>query len=398
MSRPSLSWSGAGVAVALVLASGLGALAQAAFDPARRAEEYAYELELRDEETTALTEVLRWLGRERQAMAQKIRDGEITGRPALIAERQRIAEGLTARLAAALPPDKASAVVVDDLLPSGPPLSWVLELEARHTFKQGFEEGPGRLSTTRTGFSTRLLLPLGKGRLVFFRLGAHRTRYVMENAFELDPLSGDPLEIAWGGSISLGVQPSLTERISALVVGSARINVEDGAEAFDGLTGGGVVGGLYRFNEQVSLGVGVSIRTQLEDRAQIVPIPLVQLNLPVGETSEIRVGFPDGIRLVHRPIPSLELSAGLGFDGAFGTTDTRLDERGFAPGGVMRTRAVPLELRAQWTPVPRRLTIYGGVGLVVYQKLEIDDRSGRGLTDDRVDPALSLFLGARLSL
>ncbi|MHC4829840.1 MAG: hypothetical protein ACYTFT_05715 [Planctomycetota bacterium] len=373
-------------------------MAQAELDPLRRSQEYAFELDLNDEETAALTEVLTWLSREREGMSQKIRDGEIAGRVAIVSERQRIADDLTQRLAAALPPEKAGAIAVDDLLPSGPPLTWVVELEARHTFKKGFDEGPGRISTTKTGISTRLLLPLGKGRLAFFRLGAHRTRYRMDNAFELDPLGGDPLEIAWGGSISLGVQPSLTERISALVVGSAEINVEDGAKAFDGLTGGGVLGGLYRFNEWISLGVGVSVKTQLEDRVRVVPIPIIQATLPLGGTSALRVGYPDGIRLVHRPIPPVELSIGLSLDDAFGTTDTRLDKRGFAPGGVMRSRAVPVELRAQWTPVPRRLTIYGGAALVVYQKLEIDDRNGRGLSDDRADPALSLFFGARISL
>ena len=61
---------------------------------------------------------------------------------------------------------------------------------------------------------------------------------------------------------------------------------------------------------------------------------------------------------------------------------------------MLRSRRFPFEVELTWTPFGQNaLEVQATLGVFVYQRLEIDDRRGRSLTDVRTDPAVYGTLG-----
>jgi hypothetical protein len=125
---------------------------------------------------------------------------------------------------------------------------------------------------------------------------------------------------------------------------------------------------------------------------------MIRLRLDLTDELRLLVGNEGAVRLVYSPVRSLELSLGVRFRGAIGTSDVRLDEHGFARDGVYRSTLIPIELGVEWRPLGReRLSVTLRGGLIAYQKLEIDDERGHSLTDVHADPAGYLSFELRWS-
>lgn len=344
-------------------------------------------------EIERLSEVITWLRAEQDALRDEVASGRITQGEERT-RREALRATLIERLANALPPAKAEGVPVDRLMTPMAPQKLSLGLRSTYFVPAEFDEGPGRFSLLQEQLQLSFLTPLGPGSAFFASARADVTRYGFRRALVLDPQRGNPLEVSHGGSLTLGVQLRLSGPWSVLVTGSLGFSAEDGARVDDAITGGTISGVMYELNRKVQLGLGILVRTQLEDDVRIFPIPLIQITLDLTQELRLVIGSRDGLRLIYTPLPSLELSAGLGIGGATGTADTRLDRRGFAPRGVLRSRRFPFEVELTWTPFGQNaLEVQATLGVFVYQRLEIDDRRGRSLTDVRTDPAVYGTLG-----
>lgn len=344
-------------------------------------------------ERERLTGVIAWLRESQAELRAEVAAGLLTSGQ----ERERrtqLRAALQARLAVALPPNKAEAVPIERLLAPLAPQALSLGVRTTYFVPAEFDEGPGRFSLLQERAELSFLTPLGPGSALFASASAEATHYEFERARVLDPLRGDPLETTFGASLNLGAQIRIGGAWSLLISGSVGFSVEDGARVDDAITGGTISGVMYELNDAVQLGIGVLVRTQLEDDARVFPIPLIQVRLDLSEDWRLVLGGREGLRLSYTPTPSLELSAGFAIGGAAGTSDTRLDRRGFAPRGVLRSRRFPFEVELTWNPFgPRVLELRASAGVFVYQKLEIDDRRGRSLSDVRTEPMAYGTLG-----
>lgn len=378
------------VAVGLALVSCLVAVAQEVIPPDVR--EVATELALEEEERQRFAADVAWARAERQRLVARLRSGELDFAE-LGAELDGLRDALRERLAASLTPAQLAALDLDDLL-RGPPDPVRVKLEARTSLMPSLPllRG-GRVGEWASSVELGLEVPLTHTVTLTFGVEGSERVLDFHRAFELDPQEGDPFGQVHGARVSLGAQLRLGP---VFVIGSlsGQVAAEDGAKAEDALTVGGFAAVSYAFSRSFSLGLGVLVRSRIEEQVQVLPLPLIRLDLELSERWRLKLGAPDGLQLSFRAHETLVATLGIGFLGGI-AQDLRLDDEGFAPEGVARGRRIPARLELRWTPV-EGVSAGLEVGVFLWQRVQIDDRRGHSLTDDRTDPAPFGALSLRL--
>lgn len=356
--------------------------------------EWREELDLTADQVRALEEVDAWFVAERDALVARGRGQGGHG----LAQRYRGLRGeLERRLGAALTPAQLDLVDVRALLPlDAPPVSVTIISSGLGTSRVGFDEGRGRVATAGATANAQVRLNLARPFSVTIGAGGGITAYDFDRAEALDPLEGDPFETLYSARLSLGATWQLSAGWTAFANVNASSSVEEGVALEDGLVFGGFAGASYAFSENFSLGLGVSFNTQLEDDARVIPLPIVRLRVDLTDTVRFSLGMPEGIRLTWAPLPELELALTGGLGNALSARDARLDDDGFASGGVIRQTAYPVGVVLDWRP-HALLSVSVDAGVLVYRKLEIDDERGHSLTEVKTDPAGFLSIGVNLA-
>lgn len=267
------------------------------------------------------------------------------------------------------------------------------DLNGQHTLDSSVKGG-GRFSSTSARGSTQVSLPLSKSLFLSFGLGGGKTSYHFEEAFMLDPILGKPVGQVISAHTSVSLSFVLTRQWSILLSVNATMTAEHGAAPTEGLTYGGLFGVSYRVSKQLQLGLGVFANTRLEAEARLLPIPLIRWSLDLSEHLTLILGLPDGVRLSYSFGKSTVISLKSGFGGALNIQDARLDDDGFAPGGVLRQTLIPISLGVEWQPLAFSL-LSSELGLIAYRQFEIDDKRGRRLTEDSTAPAFFLSIGVK---
>lgn len=199
----------------------------------------------------------------------------------------------------------------------------------------------------------------------------------------------------WGTAreLRLGatLQHTLNSSWTVYGIPSLRFNAESGASLDDGLTGGLLAGASYRVNEQLSIGPGIGVFSELEDSASFIPILLIDWQISESLSLETGRGFAasrgPGLQLRWDYSPNLTMSLGARYE----KTRFRLDDNGVAPGGVGEDRAVPVFVSADYKLTANSaLSVFGGVELNGSVRLE--DSAGRQLS--KSDLADAPFFGA----
>ncbi len=176
---------------------------------------------------------------------------------------------------------------------------------------------------------------------------------------------------------------------------------EDGAEFEDTLTYGGAIGGIYTFDESLSIGLLLFAQTRLEDNTLFLPFPTVDWALPFGSEQRWRLNVGGsrnagiaggGIGISYRASDELSFSAGLGGIGVGG--EYRLKKDGPVPGGVGRDNTGNIALGVDWQPT-QSVTLSAFIGYALSGEIELLDAGGTRLAKRDVDP--SLTFGASLS-
>ena len=200
---------------------------------------------------------------------------------------------------------------------------------------------------------------------------------------EIDTV-GLSLPIIWG----------LADRWTLLGIPMIRGTAESGADWGDAITGGGIVGFSYRVSDSLSIGPGLGLLTQLEDRVNPFPV------LVVDWTFADRGTLATGRGLGASQGPGLLLSSAasetwtLLLGGRYERFRFRLRENGAVPDGVGEDRGLPLSLgaRYRWNRVAT-LTCFAGVNAA--GRILVEDASGSDLFSSNYDPAP--FFGAMAS-
>jgi len=165
------------------------------------------------------------------------------------------------------------------------------------------------------------------------------------------------------------------------VDGRATWAFESGASVGDALIGSGTVGATYALNDNLTLGLGLHVRSRLEDNAQVYPLPYI--NWTINEQWSL-ASTQTGARLSYVPFDDWTFF----LEGGWESREYRLDDNGPIPGGVMRDDRVPLSLGATWQ-ANEHFDIAAAVGSSLSSQYEFLNANGNQIANPNFDAGLA---------
>lgn len=189
-------------------------------------------------------------------------------------------------------------------------------------------------------------------------------------------------------SISLSASVAHDERWSWTVGGRVEFAAEGEAVYNDAFTFSALGGAMYTLRPGVRVGMGLLVSTRLEEDTVVWPVPLIDATWKVSDRAALTAGTREGVRFAYEIEQDVTFSASVGWRYA----EYRLDDTGGAPNGVFSEFQVPLAVDVLWNPAAG-LDLKAGVGVNVYNELQVDDFAGNTLLDTDADPALFLRAG-----
>ena len=269
--------------------------------------------------------------------------------------------------------------------PQGPTFS--ASLGAWYAFETDLDAGPGDLSVARARLDLSMTLTPAERTLLTFGIEAEESWYDFNNATGLDA-SGDPFDNATNVDFFARYVAPLNDTTNYFVLASIGLAAESGADLGESLIYGGGVGFVTRQSATFSWGLGVLVRTRLEDDALIIPIP--QINWKMSDRWTL-ASQRAGLRLAYEATDALTYGLGVQFD----SRTFRLDEDGVIPSGVATDRRVPVAFFADYKPTPD-ITIGAQIGASLFNNIELFDAAGNDIIDDDVDPGLFIGLTGQI--
>lgn len=280
-------------------------------------------------------------------------------------------------------------------------VAWTTAAGGAYRTEADIDSG-GDAAVARFGTGLGASFGLAKGLLINARLGYELDSY----DFGVSP--GAPTALAGGAA---GVEPwqdihSMRFRVNAIyeiddkwsVFGGPvwGFSAEDGADLSEAWTVGGLVGGGYRFSEDLFVSVGVFVTSQLED--DVTAFPIVQFKWKIDQQWTLQSGRFDlgssggaGLELAYAWTEAWTVAGGMQFQ----SRRFRLNDDGPFPDGVGEDTSIPVYVRVVYKPSRDvEASLFGGV--VVGGELELDNAAGNRVDDQDYDTA-GLF-GGRLTL
>ena len=194
---------------------------------------------------------------------------------------------------------------------------------------------------------------------------------------------------------NIGATVKLTKQWRGFFGGQFRFARETDAGWSDGFEGGGAFGASYSFDENLTLGGGLGIESQLEDSVYIYPIVVVdwRINDQWSVNTRITSGWGDtaGVQLIYDWTDSFQIALGANYD----YQRFRLNDEGPTPDGVGHFTAMPVYLRFTWAPKPN-IDLTAFVGMNVSGELESQNRMGN--TVSKHDYGAAAMVGGQVSI
>ena len=203
----------------------------------------------------------------------------------------------------------------------------------------------------------------------------------------------EPWEDIFTLSLGARIHYKLNDRWTLIGGPVLQFSRESGADWGDSLTGGGALSALYHWNENLAVGLGIGVLSQLEDDVIFFPILLVEwkLSSTLRLSSDTPTTTSVGGEIVWEFAPTFEAALG----GGYSSKRFRLDDAGLAPGGVGEETYFPVHVRLGWSPVEHvQVNIFGGFALGT--ELTIETSTGAFVNDEEPDAAM--FAGFSASL
>lgn len=255
------------------------------------------------------------------------------------------------------------------------------------TDRADLDDGPGDLRISRARLGVEAGFDLGERRSFAVGLGAERSWYDFKNATALHA-SGDPFGDVTDAELYLRYNAPLNHNTNWFGLAAIGIAAEDGADISDSLIYTGSLGFVTRASETFSWGVGILVRSQLEDDALVLPIPQIRWAIDDKWTLESQRA---GLRLGYSHSDALSY----GVQAEYVSRSYRLDDNGPIPDGMATDQRIPISVYAEYQPAPT-FSIGAAIGASVYSNIELLDSSGNDINDDDVDTALFFSLNARI--
>lgn len=264
------------------------------------------------------------------------------------------------------------------------------DLYGDYTFQSDFSDEPGHVSIWRVGANANMSFPVMERSAIGVGLRAERWGFEFGDATTFDAADGKPWKEVSDLAALVSFRHQFSEHWSGAVGGGLEAAFADGAEFGDSITGGGFVSAAYKFTDDLTVGFGVTARSQLEDNAFV--FPLITFDWKFAEHWRMSSN-PSVSRRLYSITYSPNDQWAFSFGGGYQTMDFRLDDGDSTPNGVGRIARIPIGAEVSWNPSKQlSIGVYGGA--FVWQEYTLDDQNGDRVLRDQAD--IAPFLGAQV--
>ncbi len=251
----------------------------------------------------------------------------------------------------------------------------------------------GDVSVTRTRATIGFHRRLDDKWVLRGQIGAEHAHY----GWSSDALflgSDSPWSEIWKVGAGVQVIRKLDEHWNLGGSVTATSTTEPDADFDDGLDYRLRVGASWRRDEDLTLGLDVTVSTHLEDSTLVLPFPVVEWRFADDWRLASDIGdVIDGPSIgVHRAL-SKEFELGLVAVGVY--NDARLAD-GPAPDGVLRETRIAAGVQGAWKP-RLGVTVSALAGYDVWGELQVDDADGSEIETTDLDPAPWFGLSVQLA-
>ncbi|MEE4377615.1 MAG: DUF6268 family outer membrane beta-barrel protein [Candidatus Competibacteraceae bacterium] len=276
---------------------------------------------------------------------------------------------------------------------SKPPSQWTPYVRGGyvHQFDTDLDNG-GSFDVDRFFIQGGLSYSMGPQRRISLAISGGRDQYDFSGDFGL---TAEPWDRVDRFGISTPVTWALDQQWTLFAIPTVRFYGESGASSSDSVTGGALAGFSYRISDNLTIGPGIGVLSQLEDSTSVFPILIVDWKI----TDRLSLSTGQGLGATQGPGLNLNYrfsdtwSFGLG--GRYESLRFRLDDQGVAPDGVGEDRSIPIYLSATFNRGrDLQISVIGGAEL--NGELRIDDDNGRSIAKEDYETAP--FLGATLNI
>jgi hypothetical protein len=218
--------------------------------------------------------------------------------------------------------------------------------------------------------------------------------YDFGDAFALDPIDGAPWENLSTLALDATLEWWVVNDVAVLFGLTMDSSGETGADWDQTFTGGVRFGALFVTNKALVWGLGLGITSQLDDSFLVYPIFILNWHMSAQARLQSVAGpvgiASTGLEFVYDLGGGLETGVGLRYE----YRRFRLDDEGFAPGGVGQDDSFPFWARISYRFTPN-LSADLYAGFVFAAKFKVDDFNGLALTSEDGDPGATLALAVR---
>lgn len=249
------------------------------------------------------------------------------------------------------------------------------------------DDGPGDFSVARVRAFLEVGFDLGQRRNLAVGFGSERSWYDFKNATALEP-GGDPFGRTSDTELFLRYNAPFNDNTTWFGLAAIGLAAEDGADISDSFVYTGSLGFVTKASEDFSWGLGVLVRTQLEDDTLVIPVPQIRWAINDQWTLESQRA---GLRLDYAHSETLSF----GLQGEYASRSFRLRDDGPLPDGMVTDRRVPVSFYANYQATDS-ITIGASIGASLLGEIELFDDSGDTTAKDDFDPSLFFGLTARI--
>jgi hypothetical protein len=248
-------------------------------------------------------------------------------------------------------------------------------------------EGGGSFAVNRYFMEAGMARMWGFDRMIAFSAGFGQDDYRFSN------LGTRPWNNINAYRMGLFARWRVNEQWVLFAGSSVRSYGEPGVDLDDALTGSFFGGASYSFGDRLTLGPGLVIAGEIEDKTRYFPVLLVNWKITERLSLETGGGFAatagPGLSLIY----SVSEHWKAGLTGRYEMKRFRLNNDGLAENGVGEDRSVPLVANLTYFLYPGGF-ISGIAGFNFSGKLSADDAYGNLLYEKSYDPAPGIGLVA----
>ncbi|TVS07705.1 MAG: hypothetical protein EA423_03445 [Phycisphaerales bacterium] len=272
-------------------------------------------------------------------------------------------------------------------------IRFILRSSGEYQFGTSIDRA-GDFSVVRAGTGLGFSVPVADRLGIAIGTSFGYARYDFDRAEVFD--GEKPWEHIFTGQASVIANYALDDTWRLFGGGILGFAGEDGAGFSDSVTGGGLFGAGYRHSDDLTVQLGVSVISQIEDDVAVMPVLLVDWK--IDDQWRLRLGSLDtasgdlvGAGLNYTISERWSVGGRL----SWMRSRFRLDDSGFAPGGVGQDDRFKGTVVVNWRAGDN---IDVGVlgGMVFGGELRIEDENGDRLFKEDYDP--TALAGVRLTL